>query len=199
MAAGPPSLRRALRPRATPAHAPAAAPGGGRPALPRHRRRCFRRDRHPGRGHARRRQVRPAGDRRRTAARRRPAGTTRGRWSSGSAGWCRATRFAGKPRRRSSTRLGGRSSAMATPCAPRTTAPDPCRGLAGYVTTYQSVAAAPDLHLAAFQQPPLPAVRRRAAPPAGPERAGRRAPMRPRTPPGRARCCRCSRPPGCGC
>ncbi len=26
-------------------------------------------------------------------------------------------------------------------------APDPCRGLAGYVTTYQSVAAAPDLHL----------------------------------------------------
>ena len=31
-------------------------------------------------------------------------------------------------------------------------APDPCRGLAGYVTTYQSVAAAPDLHLAAFQR-----------------------------------------------
>ena len=27
-------------------------------------------------------------------------------------------------------------------------APDPCRGLAGYVTTYQGVAAAPDLHLA---------------------------------------------------
>src|SRR3954467_11428932 len=31
-------------------------------------------------------------------------------------------------------------------------APDPCRGLAGYVTTYQAVAAAPDLHLAAFQR-----------------------------------------------
>ena len=31
-------------------------------------------------------------------------------------------------------------------------APDPCRGLAGYVTTYQSVAAAPELHLAAFQR-----------------------------------------------
>lgn len=29
---------------------------------------------------------------------------------------------------------------------------DPCRGLAGYVTTYQGVAAAPDLHLAAFRQ-----------------------------------------------
>lgn len=27
-------------------------------------------------------------------------------------------------------------------------APDPCRGLAGYVTTYQAIAAAPDLHLA---------------------------------------------------
>jgi superfamily II DNA or RNA helicase len=31
-------------------------------------------------------------------------------------------------------------------------APDPCRGLAGYVTTYQAVAAAPDLHLASFQR-----------------------------------------------
>jgi hypothetical protein len=31
-------------------------------------------------------------------------------------------------------------------------APDPCRGLTGYVTTYQGVAAAPDLHLAAFRQ-----------------------------------------------
>ena len=31
-------------------------------------------------------------------------------------------------------------------------APDPCRGLAGYVTTYQSIAAAPDLHLAEFQR-----------------------------------------------
>ncbi len=30
--------------------------------------------------------------------------------------------------------------------------PDPSRGLAGYVTTYQSVAAAPDLHLAEFQR-----------------------------------------------
>lgn len=29
-------------------------------------------------------------------------------------------------------------------------APDPCRGLAGYVTTYQAVAAAPGLHLAEF-------------------------------------------------
>lgn len=29
-------------------------------------------------------------------------------------------------------------------------ASDPCRGLAGYVTTYQAVAAAPDLHLAEF-------------------------------------------------
>ncbi|WP_245614893.1 DEAD/DEAH box helicase [Muricoccus aerilatus] len=28
---------------------------------------------------------------------------------------------------------------------------DPCRGLAGYVTTYQGIAAAPDLHLAAFR------------------------------------------------
>src|SRR5215213_10931663 len=31
-------------------------------------------------------------------------------------------------------------------------APDPCRGLAGYVTTYQGVAAAPDLHLAEFRR-----------------------------------------------
>ena len=30
--------------------------------------------------------------------------------------------------------------------------PDPCRGLAGYVTTYQGIAAAPDLHLAAFRR-----------------------------------------------
>ena len=31
-------------------------------------------------------------------------------------------------------------------------APDPCRGLGGYVTTYQAVAAAPDLHLAEFRR-----------------------------------------------
>jgi hypothetical protein len=31
-------------------------------------------------------------------------------------------------------------------------APDPCRGLQGYVTTYQAVAAAPDLHLAEFSR-----------------------------------------------
>ena len=31
-------------------------------------------------------------------------------------------------------------------------APDPCRGLQGYVTTYQAVAAAPELHLAEFQR-----------------------------------------------
>ncbi len=31
-------------------------------------------------------------------------------------------------------------------------APDPCRGLAGYITTYQSIAAAPDLHLAEFRR-----------------------------------------------
>ena len=31
-------------------------------------------------------------------------------------------------------------------------APDPCRGLQGYITTYQSVAAAPDLHLAEFRR-----------------------------------------------
>jgi superfamily II DNA or RNA helicase len=31
-------------------------------------------------------------------------------------------------------------------------APDPSRGLAGYITTYQAVTAAPDLHLAEFQQ-----------------------------------------------
>ena len=31
-------------------------------------------------------------------------------------------------------------------------APDPCRGLSGYVTTYQAVAAAPELHLAEFRQ-----------------------------------------------
>ena len=31
-------------------------------------------------------------------------------------------------------------------------APDPCRGLAGYVTTYQGVAAAPDLHLQEFRR-----------------------------------------------
>lgn len=30
--------------------------------------------------------------------------------------------------------------------------PDPSRGLAGYITTYQAVAAAPDLHLAEFQK-----------------------------------------------
>ncbi len=31
-------------------------------------------------------------------------------------------------------------------------APDPCRGLQGYITTYQSVAAAPDLHLGEFRR-----------------------------------------------
>ena len=31
-------------------------------------------------------------------------------------------------------------------------AADPCRGLDGYVTTYQAVAAAPDLHLAEFRK-----------------------------------------------
>src|SRR4051795_10560521 len=31
-------------------------------------------------------------------------------------------------------------------------APDPCRGLSGYVTTYQAIAAAPDLHLAEFRR-----------------------------------------------
>ncbi len=31
-------------------------------------------------------------------------------------------------------------------------APDPARGLQGYVTTYQSVAASPDLHLAEFRR-----------------------------------------------
>ena len=30
--------------------------------------------------------------------------------------------------------------------------PDPCRGLQGYITTYQSIAAAPDLHLAEFRR-----------------------------------------------
>ncbi|MBV8523068.1 MAG: restriction endonuclease subunit R, partial [Acetobacteraceae bacterium] len=30
--------------------------------------------------------------------------------------------------------------------------PDPCRGLAGYVTTYQGIAAAPDLHLAELRR-----------------------------------------------
>lgn len=30
--------------------------------------------------------------------------------------------------------------------------PDPCRGLSGYVTTYQAIAAAPDLHLAEFNR-----------------------------------------------
>ena len=30
--------------------------------------------------------------------------------------------------------------------------PDPCRGLQGYITTYQSVAGAPDLHLAEFRR-----------------------------------------------
>ena len=31
-------------------------------------------------------------------------------------------------------------------------APDPCRGQQGYITTYQSIAAAPDLHLAEFRR-----------------------------------------------
>jgi hypothetical protein len=31
-------------------------------------------------------------------------------------------------------------------------APDPCRGLQGYVTTYQSIAAAPELHMAEFRR-----------------------------------------------
>ena len=33
-------------------------------------------------------------------------------------------------------------------------APDPSRGLAGYITTYQAIAAAPDLHLAEFRRHP---------------------------------------------
>src|SRR3954465_3580746 len=33
-------------------------------------------------------------------------------------------------------------------------APDPCRGLQGWITTYQGVAAAPELHLAEFRRPP---------------------------------------------
>src|SRR3954470_17464240 len=32
--------------------------------------------------------------------------------------------------------------------------PDPSRGLAGYVTTYQAIAAAPDLHLSEFRRHP---------------------------------------------
>ena len=50
--------------------------------------------------------------------------------------------------------------------------PDPCRGLQGYVTTYQSVAAAPDLHLTEFRRHRNPAGAGRGAPPARPVRHG---------------------------
>ena len=46
------------------------------------------------------------------------------------------------------TALGHDLSVRAADNAPG----DPCRGLAGYVTTYQGIAAAPDLHLAAFRR-----------------------------------------------
>ena len=78
-------------------------------------------------------------------------------------------------------------------------APDPCRGVHGYVTTYQAVAAAPDLHLAEFSRHRtllvvdeihhLPAL-------ADAEPTGRshRPPASPtRRPPGRAPSCRCWR------
>ncbi|MFC7544666.1 DEAD/DEAH box helicase [Siccirubricoccus deserti] len=47
------------------------------------------------------------------------------------------------------TALGHRLSVRAAE-----NAPDPCRGLDGYVTTYQGVAAAPDLHLGEFRRHP---------------------------------------------
>ncbi len=49
---------------------------------------------------------------------------------------------------------------------------DPARGLAGYVTTYQAVAAAPALHLAEARGSPDPAGRRRGPSPAGPGASG---------------------------
>src|SRR5579875_3088036 len=80
--------------------------------------------------------------------------------------------------------------------------PDPCRGLEGYVTTYQGVAAAPDLHLPSSGATPTcwwstrciicrrwPSSTRCCRPPRRETR--RRAGRRP--------CCRCSNAPGCGC
>ena len=79
--------------------------------------------------------------------------------------------------------------------------PDPCRGLAGYVTTYQGVAAAPDLHLAEFSRhryllvvdevhhlPPCPTPRRTRWPNPAP----------PRRPAGAAPCNPCWKRPACG-
>ena len=84
-------------------------------------------------------------------------------------------------------------------------APDPSRGLAGYVTTYQGVAAAPDLHLREFRRHRtllvvdevhhLPALAD-----TDPETAAEAAkPARTRRAPGRGRSCRCWSAPRCAC
>ena len=139
--------RRTPRPLRSAASADASPPGGGRPALPRgHGRRC-RPDRHPGRRHARRRQVGSPRHRRRP------------RLIAGAASPVERVCWV-VPRdtlRRQAEEafvdpawrafLGHAHSVRAAE-----NAPDPCRGLSGYVTTYQAVAAAPELHLAEFRQ-----------------------------------------------
>ena len=73
------------------------------------------------------------------------------RGASGSAGSCRATACACRPRRPSPTRPGARRSAMPLGAGRRERA-RPLPRAAGYVTTYQGIAAAPDLHLAEFRR-----------------------------------------------
>ena len=185
--------RRTPRPLRSAASADASPPGGGRPALPRgHGRRC-RPERHPGRGDTRRRQVALP-----VIAAARLLAVPGVEPSSGSAGSCRATapppgrggvRRPGlargpRPRRQ---RTGGRERPRPVPRA--------C-GLRHHLPGGRRRARAAPRRVPAA---PLPAVRRRAAPPARPCPTSTTRRPRPRTRPGRARSCRCSRPPGCGC
>ena len=73
-------------------------------------------------------------------------------WSSGSAGWCRATHCACRPRRPLPIRRGARRSAIPGAAGGRQYARTRAAGLAGYITTYQGIAAAPDLHLREFRR-----------------------------------------------
>jgi len=86
-------------------------------------------------------------------------------------------------------------------------APDPCRGLAGYVTTYQAVAAAPTCtwRRSGDSRPCWSSTRCTICPrwrsstrafPHPPPRLPN-APRRRTRPPGRPRCCRCWNAPGC--
>jgi hypothetical protein len=72
--------------------------------------------------------------------------------STASAGWCRATACAKQAEEAFADPAWRTTLAHAVSVRAADNAPDPCRGLQGYVTTYQSIAAAPGLHLAEFHR-----------------------------------------------